>query len=68
MIDLMWIVTAASLIGVIANIKKKQWCFLIWFVTNSIWAIYDFFLGAYPQSALFVIYVGLAVYGMWEWR
>jgi hypothetical protein len=66
--DFMWLVTIASLIGVVANIKKKQWCFLVWFFTNSTWCIYDFLIGAMAQSALFGVYVILAVYGLWEWR
>lgn len=65
---LMWIVTAASLVGVVANIKKKTWCFGVWFFTNSIWMIYDLSLGAYAQSALFAVYVALAVWGIYEWR
>lgn len=66
--ELMWIVTLASLVGVVANIKKRTWCFGVWLVTNSIWAIYDFSLQAYAQSALFTVYVGLAIYGIYEWR
>lgn len=66
--DPMWLVTLASLIGVVANIKKKRWCFAVWLVTNSIWCVYDFLLGAMAQSALFGVYVMLAVYGLWEWR
>ena len=65
---LMWIVTAASLVGVVANIKKKTWCFGIWFFTNSIWMIYDYTLGAFAQSALFAVYVMLAIWGIYEWR
>jgi hypothetical protein len=64
----MWLVTLASLIGVVANIKKKRWCFGVWLFTNSAWMIYDLALGAYPQAALFGVYVVLAVYGLWEWR
>jgi nicotinamide riboside transporter PnuC len=66
--DPMWLVTLASLIGVVANIKKKRWCFAVWLCTNTIWCVYDFALGLYPQAALFFIYVLLAVYGLWEWR
>lgn len=64
----MWAVTAASLIGVVANIKRKRWCFGVWFCTNSLWALYDFTIGAYAQSALFAVYVALAVWGLWEWK
>ena len=65
---LMWIVTGASLIGTILNIKKKPVCFIIWFFTNSLWMIYDFSIGSYAQAALFTVYTGLAIWGIIEWR
>ncbi len=40
--NLMWIVTAASLVGVVMNIKKLRVCFFIWLFTNSLWCAYDF--------------------------
>jgi nicotinamide riboside transporter PnuC len=63
----MWGVTGLSVIGTILNIKKKKICFIIWFVTNSLWAGYDFYIKDYPQSLLFLIYVGLSVYGIISW-
>jgi nicotinamide riboside transporter PnuC len=66
--DFMWLVTLASLIGTVANIKKKQWCFGVWLCTNSIWCVYDYMIGAQAQAALFFVYVLLAIYGLWEWR
>jgi nicotinamide riboside transporter PnuC len=66
--NLMWIVTGISIIGTILNIKKKQICFVIWLFTNSIWVIYDFCIGAYAQSVLFIVYVILAIWGVIEWR
>ncbi len=69
MIDsLMWGVTVASLIGTVANIKKKRWCFGVWLGTNLAWMSYDFYIGSYAQAALFAVYAGLAVYGLYEWR
>jgi nicotinamide riboside transporter PnuC len=61
-------VTIASLIGTIANIYKKQWCFIIWLFTNSFWCVYDFLNGLYSQSLLFLVYTGLAVWGLIKWR
>lgn len=66
--DPMWLLAVASIIGTLANIKKWRWCFAVWLVTNSIWCVYDFSIGAYAQSGLFLVYVGLAIYGLWEWR
>jgi len=37
----MYLITLLSLIGVVANIYKKRWCFYIWAFTNFTWAVYD---------------------------
>jgi hypothetical protein len=66
--NLMWLVSAAALVGVVLNIKKRRLCFVVWFFTNSLWCIYDFTIGAYAQSALFFAYVLLAIWGIVEWR
>ena len=67
-LDPMWLVTVASLVGTVANIKRLRWCFLIWFVTNIVWTVYDWRLGAPAQAALGAVYVGLAVWGFYAWR
>lgn len=63
-----WAITIASIIGTIANIKKKSWCFITWVITNFIWMIIDFRAGLYAQAFLFFIYVLLAIWGLIEWR
>ena len=63
-----WVLTIASIVGVVLNIKKHRLCFLIWAITNFMWAIVDYQAGLYAQSALFGIYFLLALYGLWEWR
>jgi nicotinamide riboside transporter PnuC len=64
----MWIVTVFSIVGVILNIKKRKECFIIWSATNAAWACYDFYIGAYAQSALFTVYFILALWGLHEWK
>jgi hypothetical protein len=66
--DLMWIITGLSVIGTVLNIKKKRICFYIWLCTNSTWCIYDFVIGSFAQSALFLVYVGLAIWGIISWK
>lgn len=66
--DWTWLVTLASLIGVVANIKKKQWCFFLWAFTNAAWCIVDFSKGLIPQAFLFLVYFFLALWGIYEWR
>jgi hypothetical protein len=63
----MILVSIASLVGVVANIYHKKWCFIIWTFTNAIWCVYDFFLGAYEQSLLFLVYFALALWGLYKW-
>jgi hypothetical protein len=68
MIDWTWLITAGAIGGTVANIYKKQWCFIVWLGTNSAWMIYDFNKGLYSQSFLFAVYVLLAVWGLIQWR
>jgi nicotinamide riboside transporter PnuC len=66
--DLMWVVTGMSVISTVLNIYKKQVCFIIWLITNSLWCVYDFSIQNYAQAGLFLVYVGLAIWGIWKWR
>lgn len=66
--DLMWGVTCASLVGVVANVYKLRWCFAVWAVTNATWAIYDYRIGANAQAALQAVYFGLSIWGLWKWK
>lgn len=63
-----WLITVASIIGVIANIYKKRWCFGVWLVTNFLWMVIDFSKGLYSQSFLFFVYFCLSVWGLIQWR
>lgn len=62
-----YIVTAASIIGTIANVYQKRWCFVIWILTNCFWCVYDALIGQYAQAALFAVYFILAVAGLVKW-
>ena len=68
MTEITWCVTALSIVGTVLNIKKQKCCFAIWCATNGFWAVYDFIIGAYAQAALFAVYLGLSLWGLWEWR
>ena len=64
----MWGVTVASLVGTVANIYRRRWCFWIWLVTNSAWTAYDMYKESYPQAALMGIYAALSVWGLCRWK
>ena len=63
----MWLVTAASIVGVVANIHKRRWAFGVWICTNCMWAAYDAAIGAYAQSVLQCVYAVLSVWGLIAW-
>ena len=62
------LLTVLAIVGVVLNIHKKRLCFYIQFVTNSFWAVIDFYKGIPMQGLLFVIYTGLALYGIVKWK
>jgi len=64
----MWIVMVASLVGTVANIYKKRWGFGVWLVTNAAWVWHNLLIREYPQAALFLVYTGLAVWGLVRWN
>jgi nicotinamide riboside transporter PnuC len=63
----MWLVTAASIVGTLANIYGRRWCFVVWMVTNILWVEYDVYKEAYPQAALMMVYALLAAWGYTKW-
>lgn len=63
-----FIVTALSLVGTVANVYKKRWCFVLWLFTNLFWCLYDFYLKIYSQSVLFLVYFLLAIWGLRKWK
>ena len=69
MVDhLMWLVMLAALAGNYFVIKKNRWGFMIWFVTNWAWIVYDIHKEAHAQAAMMFIYAGLAAWGWFEWK
>ena len=67
MLLITWMLTLLGIIGVILNIYKIRACFLVWIAGNVGWMIVDFHYGVYAQSALFGIYLILAVIGYIQW-
>lgn len=63
-----WLLTAASLVGTILNVKKVKYCFYIWTITNALWLAYDICTGLYSRAALDLVHLALAVWGIRAWR
>jgi len=68
MMELTWLLTVLSILGVILNIRKSRASFAIWMVTNASWAAIDFNAGIPAQGVLFSTYFALSVWGYAAWR
>lgn len=63
-----WLLTALSIVGVILNTRQDRRCFYIWIVTNSCWSALDFAKGLPAQGTMFLLYLGLSIWGLFQWR
>ncbi|MBI5346469.1 MAG: nicotinamide mononucleotide transporter [Chlamydiae bacterium] len=62
-----WLNTLISIIGTFLNAKKFRIGFLLWIATDIIFVFYNIYLKSYPQSALFLVYLSIAIYGWFHW-
>lgn len=64
----MWCVAMVSLVGTVANVYRRRWCFVLWACSNVAWVVYDIQKHAHPQAALMAVYAALAVWGWRQWK
>ena len=64
---LWWILSIASVVGVVLNIFQNKLCFWIWAPTNGLWIIYNWRRKAWPLAGLFAVYFVLAIWGILAW-
>lgn len=65
--DLSWVLVLTSLAGNYFVVKKNvigQW---LWAIANVGWIAFDLSIGAYSQAFLFVVYLGMCVWGIVVW-
>jgi hypothetical protein len=65
--QLSWILVILSLTGNVFVIKKNvtgQW---LWAISNAGWIVFDLSIGAYSQAFLFLIYLGMCIWGIIAW-
>lgn len=63
-----YIITAASIVGTVANSLQKRWCFYVWLCTNSFWCIYNVVNRSYAQALLYAFNFAMAILGLIKWR
>ena len=64
---LMWAVTAASIVGVLANNNRKRWGFMVWIFTNGLCVAYSIHKGSPAQAVKYAVFAALAVDGFRRW-
>ncbi|MDD4984352.1 MAG: nicotinamide mononucleotide transporter [Dehalococcoidales bacterium] len=62
-----WLIALIAFAGVILNVYKRPACFALWIVSNTAWAIVDWEAGLYAQSCLFMLYLGISIWGLMKW-
>lgn len=63
-----YIITAASIVGTVANSLQKRWCFFVWLGTNSFWCVHNAVNGSYAQALLYAFNFAMAILGLIRWR
>lgn len=63
-----WFGSFMALIGTLLNTWKQQECFIFWLVSNSIMVFQSYSTESWNMVLLFMVYLGLAVYGLYHWR
>lgn len=63
-----YFVTAASIVGTVANSFQKRWCFYVWLCTNAFWCVFNAINGSYAQALLYAFNFAMAILGLVKWR
>ena len=63
-----YFVTAASIIGTVANSFQKRWCFWVWLCTNAVWSVFNLAYSRYAQGPLYAFNFAMAVLGLVRWK
>jgi len=62
-----WIATTLGIIGAIANVYKKWWCFLLWTIANVAIISLNVYHGLWSQVFLFGVYAIISITGLVTW-
>lgn len=62
-----WLATILTLVGVILNIKKIRYGFLVWLVANILWAYIQYQVGIYGMFICQIVFCFTCIWGWVEW-
>lgn len=62
------IAVAITVVGVYLNIYKIRFCFYLWLVGNTLFMGMHWYLGSPSLVGMDVIFIALAVYGLYKWK
>ncbi len=62
-----WSIVAIDFVGVVGNIHKRRWSFLIWIATSILLMGYNYIIAEYAQTALWGVYTLLSAWGYIVW-
>ena len=63
-----WIITLMAIAGVVLNVKRRIEGFYLWTISNIGFVVVDYYAGLNAQAVLFIVYTGLSIWGIIEWR
>lgn len=63
MMEITWILTAASVLGAALNAMGRRSGFVVWIGSNTGWVIANASRALWPEAMLFLAYLGFSVVG-----
>ena len=66
--ELAYIITAASIVGTVANSFQKRWCFIVWGITNLFWIVYNIKYQSYALALQYAFNLIMAIVGYIKWK
>jgi len=67
LILLSWIASLGSIGAYFLNIFKLRACFIVWIISNGILVVLTFMAQEYAYTLMWIVYIGLSVYGWIMW-
>ena len=61
-----WIATIICITGTVINVKRNNFCFLLWVIGDIMWVIYDVGQTLWSRTMLDLLGLGLAIWGVYE--